>query len=360
MEFERMKQSHSQFDFWQNITQGIDCLYRAALFDRWSMFTDKVATITHSDQVSLSLINQKTAELLLYSSKSKDNHPLATDVNKKAHDEETIALRQCVRLCPETSTPATVLPRHCYYCQENILVEDVAYQMLFLVNKCEQKPIYKDTELASLLCLLPYLITTLTALTTHKYSLNRLDVLQQTIEQGSKGIILCDHQEKIIFVNQFMQSHLIKNDFMQIVNNDLVLTKQDENIRYHQLLRQVSAQPLADTNSLTLDNENGSHALISIAPLAKKILCNSDVATTMVTVNFEQLINWSLFSHEYQLTKKELILLKTLYQNKKLNELPDKLGVTVNTLRTHLQSIFHKTQTNSQIELMIRLSMYKL
>ena len=70
-------------------------------------------------------------------------------------------------------------------------------------------------------------------------------------------------------------------------------------------------------------------------------------------------MNWALVAQEYQLTNKELNLLKALYKNKKLNELPEKFGVTINTLRTHLQSIFHKTQTNSQIELMIRLSMYK-
>ena len=57
---------------------------------------------------------------------------------------------------------------------------------------------------------------------------------------------------------------------------------------------------------------------------------------------------------------KELNLLKALYKNKKLTELPLQIGVTINTLRTHLQSIFRKTQTNSQVELMIRLSMYKI
>jgi len=354
-----MKKSYSQFDFWENIFEGVDCIYRAALFDRWLMVTNKVAAITNSDKVSLSLVNQNNAELLFYSINT--NHALAKNVNKKAHDDsETTVLSQGARLFPETSTPANVLSRHCYYCQHIIIVGDEAYQMLFTVSKYEQNQIYNEEELATLLYLLPTLITSLTAFTSQKNGLNRLATLQQTIEQGSKGIILFDHQDKITFINQFMKSHLIKNDFMKIVNNELALTKHYENIKFYQLLNKSAQKSYAEINSMTLDNNEGSHALISITPLAKTLHCHLDIATTMVTVNFEQLMNWSLFANEYQITNKELNLLKALYKNKKLTELPKKMGVTINTLRTHLQSIFRKTQTNSQVELMIRLSMYKI
>lgn len=93
--------------------------------------------------------------------------------------------------------------------------------------------------------------------------------------------------------------------------------------------------------------------------LNKQVVFNTDVAKVLITINFEQLMNWYLIAHEYQLTSKELVLLKVLYSNKKINELPETFGVTVNTLRTHLQSVFHKTHVNSQTELMIRLGMFK-
>ena len=352
-----MKKSHSQFYFWENIFQGIGCIYSAALFDCWSIFTEKVISITNSDKVSLSLINQKNEEVLLYANKT--NHLLAPEVNTKSNKERSSDLSHCVRLFPGTSIPTNVLPKHCYYCQHTFFVENVAYQMLFRVSKCDQEQIYSETELTILLYLIPYLITSLTAFTTHKDSLNRLEILQQTIEQGSKGVILFNHHKKIIFVNQFMKSQLIKNDFMKVVNNNLVLTKDPERLKFNQLLHEVSRQPLAEIISMTLDDKDGGHALISIVPIRKTIISHSDIATTMVTVNFEQLMNWTLFADEYQLTKKELILLQALYKNKKLNELPKEFGVTINTLRTHLQSIFHKTETKSQIALMIRLSMYK-
>ena len=358
MECELMKKSDSQFDFWQNILRGVNCIYGAALFDRWSSFTKEVASITNSDKVSLSLINQESAEFLLCLSHT--NHSLAINLNTNEQDQETKALSQGVRLFPETSTPNNVLSRHCYYCQHTITGGGAAYQMLFTVSKCQQKKIYSEVELATLLYLLPSLITSLTAFTSQINGLNRLEVLQQTIDQGSKGVILFNHQGNIIFVNQFMESHMIKNDFMKIVNNSLVLTKNYENIKFHQLLNKSLQQSYTEIKSITLDNNEGSHALISITPLAKKILCYSNIATIMVTITFEQQMNWSLLTNEYQLTNKELNLLKALYKNKKLTELTQKMGVTINTLRTHLQSIFRKTQTNSQVELMIRLSMYKI
>jgi DNA-binding CsgD family transcriptional regulator len=359
MECEQMTKSYSKFDFWENIFEGIDCIYSAALFDRWLMVTNKVAAITNSDKVSLSLVNQNNAEPLLYLSNT--DYSSAENVNKKAYnDSETTALSQGVRLFPKTSTPDNVLLRHCYYCQHIINAGGVAYQMLFTVSKYGQKQIYSEEDLATLLYLLPSLITSLTAFTSQKNGLNRLAILEQTIVQGSKGIILLDRQDKITFVNQFMQSHLIKNDFMKIINNELVLNKHYENIKFYQLLNKSSQQSYDEINSMTLDNSEGSHALIFITPLSKPLHCHSGVATKMVTVNFEQLMNWSLFANEYQLTNKELNLLKALYKNKKLTELPLQIGVTINTLRTHLQSIFRKSQTNSQVELMIRLSMYKI
>ena len=353
-----MNKNTNQTDFWRDIIEVIDSIYSAALFDHWSTFTDKVAAITNSNKVSLSLINQKNEAFLLYSSNT--NHSLAINVNKKNLEEEATILKQCARLSPEDLISANVLLTHCYYFQHVIIVEDVAYQMLFMMTKGDQKQIYSESELATLLNLLPSLITSLTAFTIQKDTLNRLSVLQQTIEQGSKGVILFDQEERVVFVNQFMQSYLIKNDFMKIVNHDLVLTKHYENIKFHQLLNKSSDQPFVEINSMTLDNNQGSHALIFITPLSKPLHCHSGVATKMVTVNFEQLMNWSLIANEYQLTNKELNLLKALYKNKKLTELPLQIGVTINTLRTHLQSIFRKTQTNSQVELMIRLSMYKI
>ena len=81
MRFKVMNKNTSQTDFWRDIIEVIDSIYSAALFDHWSTFTDKVAGITNSNKVSLSLINQKNETFLLYSSNT--NHSLAINVNKK-------------------------------------------------------------------------------------------------------------------------------------------------------------------------------------------------------------------------------------------------------------------------------------
>mgnify|MGYP000196776158 CR=1 FL=1 len=355
-----MEESCNQFDFWKNTSECIKCIYAANLTNDWSMFTDKVALSTHSDKVLLCLEDSKKSEFLFYSYKNSPNSSLPLQSTKVSQRKDVIGLNGCIQLFSDVSLPSSTLPSHCYFCKNNIFHDENMYQMIFAVSKNEQHHKYNNKELITLLYLLPHLLISLKSSLSYTSELNVFKSLQQTTNLASKGVILYDQQGKIIFVNQFMINQLVSSDFMKIENNDLVLNKQYENIRFHQLLQQMIQQPLSDIKTLTLDNENGSHALISIIPLSQQIYFSDDIAKILITVSFEQLMNWSLISHEYQLTSKELILLKALHKNNKMNELPQTLGVTINTLRTHLQSVFHKVHVNSQTELMIRLGMFKI
>ena len=353
-----MDGKQSYLSDWQNTSQCIECIYNAAFCDSWSVFSDKVAKETQSNKVLLLLENQQNAERLIYSYKTNLCQQTSS-FTPTIQSQEIINLNTCIRLYPTSSLLSPDLAGHCYFCRHNILVEENIYQMLFAVSKSDHKTIYTHRELVTLLYLLPHLIQSLKSCIRQKVNINNFRTVQNTVGQGSKGIVLCDNHAKIIFVNQFMSNQLINNNFMKLVNNELVLLRQYENKRFNQQLHQISEHLSPEVQTLTLDDEKGGHALISITPLANKISFNGKVATTSITIDFEQLMNWQLIVHEYQLTAKELILLKALYHNKKLHQLPETLGVTVNTLRTHLQSVFHKTHTNSQTELMIRLSMFK-
>ena len=355
-----MEQSCNQFDFWKDTSECIECIYSANLYNDWSTFTDTVAIKTHSNKVLLCLEDAQTSEFLLYSFNNSLQTSLPFQVAKVSQRKDIIDLNQCVQLFPDVHLPSGVLPSHCYFFKNNILFDKKNYQMLFAVSKSEEHHIYNNKELTTLLYLLPHLLISLKMSVRQAVKLSGFESLTRTMDLANKGIILFDQQGKIIFVNQFMINQLINNDFMRIENNDLLIIKQHENTRFHQLLKLAIQHSLVDVNTLTLENDDGGHALISIAPLTQDIYFSDHIGKVLITINFEQLIDWSLITHEYQLTSKELILLKALYKNNKINELPHTLGVTVNTLRTHLQSIFHKVHVNSQTELMIRLGMFKI
>lgn len=236
MGFDLMDKSYHQFGDWQNTSECIESLYSASIFDNWSMFTDKVASSTHSNKVLLCLKESKSAELLLYSYQNNPNPPLTLHSPKALQQKDVIGLNECIRLFPTASLPSTIIPSHCYFCKNYINFDHKIYQMTFAVSKKECQHIYNNKELIILLYLLPHLLSSLKSSLAYKDKLNRFNSLQQTMNLASKGIILYDQQAKIIFANQFMINQLINNDFMKIVDDDLVLSKQYENTRFHQLL----------------------------------------------------------------------------------------------------------------------------
>ncbi|HWG59212.1 MAG TPA: helix-turn-helix transcriptional regulator, partial [Candidatus Acidoferrales bacterium] len=58
-----------------------------------------------------------------------------------------------------------------------------------------------------------------------------------------------------------------------------------------------------------------------------------------------------LLTRQYGLTKHEASLADLLLQGSDLREAAEKLGVSMNTVRTHLRLIFEKTDTHRQAEL---------
>ncbi len=57
----------------------------------------------------------------------------------------------------------------------------------------------------------------------------------------------------------------------------------------------------------------------------------------------------------FDLTPTEALLCGALARGLSLNETAAQLEITISTVRTHLQHVFHKTGTNRQSELLRRL-----
>ena len=129
MGFDLMEKSYHQFGDWQNTSECIESLYSASLFDNWSMFTEKVASSTHSNKVLLCLKESKSAKLLLYSYKNYLNPPLTLHTKKPLQQKDVICLNECIRLFPTVSLPSTIIPSHCYFCKSDINFDHKSYQM---------------------------------------------------------------------------------------------------------------------------------------------------------------------------------------------------------------------------------------
>lgn len=70
-------------------------------------------------------------------------------------------------------------------------------------------------------------------------------------------------------------------------------------------------------------------------------------------------LNQQTVAKVYNLTKKELLLAEHLTQGKSLEQISQETHRSLNTIKTHLKSLFLKTQSNGQVQLVTKLLSYK-
>ena len=147
--------------------------------------------------------------------------------------------------------------------------------------------------------------------------------------------------------------------------NNIVLHNKIYQQRLDYFIKQCATLAYKDIGlqeTLIIEGETAQeeNLLITVSPLANRNTFNDiDVQCCLVTVNFQNQLNWPKLFKEFLLTPKEQQLLKAVYAKKKLNDLTGVFNVSYNTLRTHLQSIFKKVEVNSQTELMIKINLFK-
>ena len=179
---------------------------------------------------------------------------------------------------------------------------------------------------------------------------NRL--LRGIIDSRTRAILVCDSQGSIVHHNHQAKSLLIRHACFRRQGNRLTLAREAEQRQFSDYLKQacgaagscgfwglrvgaapgfsVCLRPLSDVSRD--DNPDGSLCLVII--LADDCGCApAEVA--------------SLFD----LSAKEITVLNYLLKGLSLPEIAGELFITHNTVRSHVRSIFQKTRTGSQLEL---------
>ncbi|MDJ0955284.1 MAG: response regulator [Arenicellales bacterium] len=181
--------------------------------------------------------------------------------------------------------------------------------------------------------------------------------LASAMDEFSFGIIIVDKDHHIVYANRFAR---------ELIASGGVLTKQNGKLRSRtkanefrtmldKSLSYTESSPLA---AITLPNPSTELGLQVLGRALPALSEDSEQSAIMAVFDPSQatIVPSTLLENLYGFTRKESELAHGLANGLTINEYCEQTFISSNTARTHLKSIYRKTATNRQSELIRLLS----
>lgn len=194
----------------------------------------------------------------------------------------------------------------------------------------------------------------------------RLDFLEQSVLRANSaldlvdfGLILYGGETTPLFINRLAQNICNERDGLQFGKNGLTIGDRKANHTFKDLLKKVFSASIparSQTGGIVRvprisEKKPYSVMLVPLAPANKKMQYNANVAVLVFDPNLKKNTTVDLFSSSYGLTASEAKLALELTKGISLTDYSAERNISVNTARTQLRSIFRKTETSRQPEL---------
>lgn len=225
------------------------------------------------------------------------------------------------------------------------------------LQRTDAEGAFKKRELAALNALLPQLRNA--AAFAKKLALMRGEAIVQGLEMAAEPSMLLDDKGKVIFVNSGARDML--GSALNITAGRLTAARAGDNANLAGLVDKacVALRPDAATvpelSPVILGMEDGGKTLaVRAAPIRRSgadVLGFSGVLLMFTDLGALKQIDIALAQEIFALTHREVQVLARLGRDASLEALGRHLGISREAVRFHLKSIFLKTNTHRQAEL---------
>ncbi|MBX9777920.1 MAG: LuxR C-terminal-related transcriptional regulator [Xanthobacteraceae bacterium] len=181
------------------------------------------------------------------------------------------------------------------------------------------------------------------------------------------GVFILDDTGRILWGNRMGESILTENDGLASRGDQLFASASDQNTALHRLIGEAAltrtGRGLSAGGALALSRPSARQPLaVLVAPFAAAQVAqlmpgrHSAVVVMVSDPAAKPQAAPQLLSALYGLTRREAALVSLLLEGLDLRDAAERLGLAMNTVRTHLRAVFHKTGTRRQSELIGLLS----
>ena len=174
------------------------------------------------------------------------------------------------------------------------------------------------------------------------------------LEQKSEGVLLLNNETQVIYATSQVDSILKKYNLPCALSPKFTLHQAHHASSFAAFINEKNH----DTKllCLLLESENGQNTLLlNCFQLLKPSELDLDVARYMITLrdpNHYPSQQWQLFKKQFNLTKTEARLCREFADGLTLNDYCEKWHIATSTARSQLHSVFSKTSTHRQSDLL--------
>ena len=361
------------------VSELIGQIYQAGLNGHWADVMEQLRHITHSNKALFFLQKLNHPRPIGFEIKTNfDYDPLIwqeylsrslddpyLQITGHLSEGESIYINDHLDVMSLVETDfyqRILLPMKSHYALGGCLVRDGVYESIYSINRGPDDPAYQKNDFDLIKLLTPHLsraVQIYKDLTLYKYY---SAISKSILDQSDKGLLVCDGEGRILLANVFANQELEGHHEIKIIRQHLTLAPSAYHRRLQQCLKQCVSQPYASgmQESIILKGHGGETFLITVAPLNQNSnFVDIDKPCCLVTLTKQNAVRWPTLMKEYGLTSKELLLIQAINRKKKLQQLTIEMGITYNTLATHLKAIYKKMGIHSRAELMVTLGLFR-
>lgn len=245
------------------------------------------------------------------------------------------------------------------------VVQDQDKTIQLLVQRTKEAGHFTRDEVAFVNGLVPHIRNTVT-LTENMEAMEAVKAGVAELSDGySQPFALVNEKMKLCFISQRMEENLNLNPGLSLISNQLIVRDARQNARLEKLLHDciLSAKGMGRSAGGALDiRTNGNDVQrLRIMPFpvySNKLFFSSQYAFAVIflsTLSVNSLISKEQLAKRYSLTDREQELALKLCEGLSLDQIAELDGVKTSTVRKQLKSIYLKTGTHRQGELIVRL-----
>jgi DNA-binding CsgD family transcriptional regulator len=178
--------------------------------------------------------------------------------------------------------------------------------------------------------------------------------LPEALEVSPYGAILLGPHGRAIFVNRSAEQILAQNDGLTLIRGTLRASRADD----HAAIGRAVAAAFDDRDmtsktgrAVRVSRPSGRRPFVlRVTPLCRGSSASSALVT-LLDLEREPRGSATVLREVFGLTLKEAEVALLVVEGRGLRAVAESLGVTLSTVRVHLQRVFEKTQTHRQAEL---------
>jgi len=182
-------------------------------------------------------------------------------------------------------------------------------------------------------------------------------VFSDTLDGLNAGVFIVDASTRIVHANTSGQDMLCADDFLRLVDGQLVARNKRASLTLHSIFKGIAAGNNVECTALLLTAHDETRYVAHILPLTSAARSGIGSAYKAVAAVFVRRMEINvkscgeLVARHFELTPAELRVLIAIVEIGGVPEVADALGVAETTVRTHLQHIFSKTGVSRQADL---------